>query len=290
MVTRTYEGQMPLEEEVIQGGSVQSLTRNFLGGRGLEAITTTENNVTTTAYPLYDTHGNMVATLTKNASGTSWNLGNERTYDVWGGVRSGNATGGPKGRYCANLGHVQDDESGLIYMRARYYEPSSGRFISEDPIKAGGNWYVYARNTPSIMNDPTGLVFEQAIVGLLKFMLGNILMGNIDSLMAELDNISRYIDKVESMMMLETPGTHSSLKQWAREENLRKRREVMDLHKKLKRLKTAQATLEWGSRTGKGLDRILGFMAGYSLVLSALIDDIDLGPDGYGSLEGVFGG
>jgi hypothetical protein len=44
-----------------------------------------------------------------------WNVGNERSYDVWGGVRSGAATGGPKGRYCANLGHVQDDESGLIY-------------------------------------------------------------------------------------------------------------------------------------------------------------------------------
>ena len=150
MVTRTYtEGQMPLEEDVIQGGSVQSLTRNFLGGRGLEAINTTENNVTTTAYPLYDTHGNMVATLTKNASGTSWNVGNERSYDVWGGVRSGNATGGPKGRYCANLGHVQDDESGLIYMRARYYEPSTGRFISEDPAQDGRAKLPLSRNPPA---------------------------------------------------------------------------------------------------------------------------------------------
>ena len=88
---------------------------------------------------------------------TSWNVGNERSYDVWGGVRSGNATGGPKGRYCANLGHVQDDESGLIYMRARYYEPSSGRFISEDPAKDGTNWYRYAENTPTAFSDPDGL-------------------------------------------------------------------------------------------------------------------------------------
>jgi hypothetical protein len=115
-------------------------------------------------------------------------------------------------------------------------------------------------------------------------------MGNIDMAMAQLDNVSRSIDKVDSMMMLDTPETHSGLKQWAREENLRKRREVMERRKKLKRLKAAQATLEWGSRTGKGLDRILGFMAGYSLVLSALIDDIEPGPDGYGSIEGVYGG
>ena len=171
MVTRTYyEGQMPLEEDVIQGGSVQSLTRNFLGGRGLEAITTTENNVTTTAYPLYDTHGNMVATLTKNASGTSWNVANERSYDVWGGVRSGNASGGPKGRYCANLGHVQDDESGLIYMRARYYEPSTGRFVSEDPARDGVNWFVYAASTPSLGVDLQGTVVLSAALATASAM------------------------------------------------------------------------------------------------------------------------
>gem|GEM_PF-6689855 len=37
--------------------------------------------------------------------------------------------------YCANLGHKQDDESGLIYIRARYYEPGSGRFISQDTYR-----------------------------------------------------------------------------------------------------------------------------------------------------------
>lgn len=43
---------------------------------------------------------------------------------------SGSTTGGSNQRYCANLERVQDDESGLVYMRARYYEPESGRFIS----------------------------------------------------------------------------------------------------------------------------------------------------------------
>ncbi|MCG9895889.1 MAG: RHS repeat-associated core domain-containing protein [Fimbriimonadaceae bacterium] len=156
-VTRTYhEGQMAAEEEVLQGGALQTLTRSFLGGRGLEAMTTTESGNTSTAYPLYDTHGNMVATLTKNAAGTSWNVGNLRSYDVWGAVRSGAATGGPSGRYVANLGHVQDDESGLIYMRARYYEPGTGRFISEDPAGDGANWYSYASNQPNIKSDASG--------------------------------------------------------------------------------------------------------------------------------------
>lgn len=79
-----------------------------------------------------------------------------RTYDVWGSVRSGSSTGDPKQRYCANLGHVQDDESGLIYMRARYYEPWSGRFISEDPARDGRQWFVYCRNNPLGFADANG--------------------------------------------------------------------------------------------------------------------------------------
>ncbi|GEM_PF-3338472 len=53
---------------------------------------------------------------------------------------------------------------GLIYLRARYYDPSTGRFLSKDP--AGGklsspvtqNKYVYANNNPVNAGDPTGLV------------------------------------------------------------------------------------------------------------------------------------
>ncbi|MFM9873507.1 MAG: RHS repeat domain-containing protein [Fimbriimonadaceae bacterium] len=152
VTTRSYyDGQMPVEED-----SAGTVTRNFVGARGIEAMFTTANNATTAAYPLYDTHGNMTATLSLTGSGTGWNIANERSYDVWGSVRSGAATGGPKGRYVANLGHVQDDESGLIYMRARYYEPGTGRFVTEDPECDGKNWYIYVNNKPNIDTDFTG--------------------------------------------------------------------------------------------------------------------------------------
>ncbi|MFM9872986.1 MAG: RHS repeat-associated core domain-containing protein [Fimbriimonadaceae bacterium] len=98
----------------------------------------------------------MVATLSINTAGTSWSVGDERSYDVWGSVRGGSATGGPKGRYVANLGHVQDDESGLIYMRARYYEPESGRFVSEDKMLENANWFLYGRNDPVNKKDFSG--------------------------------------------------------------------------------------------------------------------------------------
>ncbi|MFM9872984.1 MAG: RHS repeat-associated core domain-containing protein [Fimbriimonadaceae bacterium] len=159
VTTRSYyDGQMPVEEDVST-----TVTRNFIGARGIEAIETKVGSGSpTVAYPLYDTHGNMTATLSLTGSGTGWNIANERSYDVWGGVRSGAATGGPKGRYVANLGHVQDDESGLIYMRARYYEPETGRFVSEDRARDGFNWYVYCASNPLNLVDSSGYAAERS--------------------------------------------------------------------------------------------------------------------------------
>jgi RHS repeat-associated protein len=79
----------------------------------------------------------------------------------------GGNKGGPKGRYVANLGHVQDDESGLIYMRARYYEPGSGRFISEDSAMNGNNWYLYCNSNPTNYVDTTGQAFTKLAFSLL---------------------------------------------------------------------------------------------------------------------------
>lgn len=58
-------------------------------------------------------------------------------------------------RYC---GEYFDEETGFVYLRARYYSPDIGRFVSEDPIKDGNNWYVYCGNNPLCFLDPTGMV------------------------------------------------------------------------------------------------------------------------------------
>jgi len=57
-------------------------------------------------------------------------------------------------------GREYDIESGLYYYRARYYDPSIGRFISEDPlnIAAGdANLYSYVFQNPINLTDPSGL-------------------------------------------------------------------------------------------------------------------------------------
>jgi RHS repeat-associated protein len=57
-------------------------------------------------------------------------------------------------------GREHDDESGLYYYRARYYDPDVGRFLTEDPkgFEAGVNFYAYVLNNPINANDPMGLV------------------------------------------------------------------------------------------------------------------------------------
>ena len=52
-----------------------------------------------------------------------------------------------------------DTETGLYYYRARYYDSSSGRFLSEDPIHfgAGPNSFRFVNNNPVLLIDPMGL-------------------------------------------------------------------------------------------------------------------------------------
>ena len=48
----------------------------------------------------------------------------------------------------------------LYYYRARYYDPTAGRFLSEDPTRIkydNANYYSYAGNSPVVKFDPTGL-------------------------------------------------------------------------------------------------------------------------------------
>ncbi len=53
-------------------------------------------------------------------------------------------------------GEYTDNESGLIYLRARMYDPVTGRFLTEDPAHDGSNWYVYCDGDPVNRQDASG--------------------------------------------------------------------------------------------------------------------------------------
>lgn len=61
-------------------------------------------------------------------------------------------------------GREHDAESGLVYFRARYYDPGQRRFTQEDPIgHAGGlNVYGYVGGQPLSARDPSGLSYRCA--------------------------------------------------------------------------------------------------------------------------------
>ena len=72
-------------------------------------------------------------------------------------------------------GEMYDDETGLYYLRARYYDPSVGRFISKDSVEGSItnplslNLYTYCVNNPIIYTDPSGCFGESASNWLFNF-------------------------------------------------------------------------------------------------------------------------
>jgi len=105
---------------------------------------------TTAQYYHQDGLGNVVA-LT-NPDGTAAALA---LYDVWGNTL-GSAGTLPLYGYTGR----EPDETGLIYYRARYYDPTLGRFTQRDPIgmQGGMNLYAYVGNNPVAFADPSGLL------------------------------------------------------------------------------------------------------------------------------------
>ncbi len=88
-------------------------------------------------------------------------------YDSFGCPRADSSSS--PGRFLF-AGEDYEAETGLIYLRNRYYDPEIGRFISPDPIfgsimdPQALNPYVYANNNPINFNDPLGLKSATAVV------------------------------------------------------------------------------------------------------------------------------
>ena len=132
------------------------------------AIDHTRGNQASLSWLLYDGHGNLVRLMSPD-----YRLSAFQWRGVWGEVQGSLGTG--RG-YCANLGHPED-ETGLVYMRARYYEPATGRFISEDPARDGVNWYLYADGNPVNKVDKDGKAANAlliiAVAGFILSLIAN---------------------------------------------------------------------------------------------------------------------
>ena len=128
-------------------------TTNYIRGVSGIISSSIQGTNNTTKYYTSDGHGNI--TKLTDSTGT---IVKTYVYDAFGVEHNIDSNDTNPFRYC---GEYYDREIGQIYLRARYYDPSLGRFTQSDPAMAGDNWYVYCSNDPINMIDPYG---EDAII------------------------------------------------------------------------------------------------------------------------------
>jgi RHS repeat-associated protein len=99
-------------------------------------------------------------------------------WDAWGNLRASSGVSGEFGW----AGEQRDPETGLTYLRSRYYAPGAGRFLSRDTVQpnAGGtqgwNPYAYATDNPTAATDPSGHGIAE-VFGVLARVLECVLHG-----------------------------------------------------------------------------------------------------------------
>ena len=81
----------------------------------------------------------------------------EQTTDAFGNTISASGSVATPFGFAGQCGYKTDTETGLMLLGHRYYDPSTGRFLSRDPIVDGYNWYTYCDNDPVNDADPKGL-------------------------------------------------------------------------------------------------------------------------------------
>jgi RHS repeat-associated protein len=121
-----------------------------------DVLFTVPNPIITSVTPSGGAEGSQIQVNGTGFGGASGVLLDSYTYDAFGNVTA--SLGSFVNPYLYT-GRDQDSETGLRYYRARYYDPQTGRFISEDPMgfEAGNNFYVYVSNDPIQWKDSLGL-------------------------------------------------------------------------------------------------------------------------------------
>ena len=111
----------------------------------------------------------------------------EYSYDAWGNhtIKAYNKTiaNANPFRYRS---YFYDTDTGLYYLKTRYYDPEVGRFINmdavdyADPLTLGGlNLYAYCNNNPVMYIDPTGHEFISLLLIIAGIVGGGVVNGLI---------------------------------------------------------------------------------------------------------------
>ena len=108
-------------------------------------------------YYTQNAHGDVVNLTDKDGKVTK-----SYRYDAFGVEKNIDENDANAFRYC---GEYYDKETATVYLRARYYDPDIGRFMSRDSVTGKNedplslNLYTYCANNPIYYSDPTGHIF-----------------------------------------------------------------------------------------------------------------------------------
>lgn len=171
---------LPLEQ-IAADGTVRYYHQDKLGST--RALTNSSGKVDATAF--YDAYGNLAA--------------------------STGAVSNPFGF----AGQYTDAESGLQYLRARYYDPTTASFLTRDPaVVMTGHAYAYAADSPVSASDPTGM--WPNLSGLFSFFWDNAkafsdLFGMLGFLLSPIEPLAAALDAMTVVF-----GTLQGFKEAAR--------------------------------------------------------------------------
>ncbi|WP_171056245.1 RHS repeat-associated core domain-containing protein [Paenibacillus sinopodophylli] len=152
VITRYYyDGQDIIAEGIVQSNGNVTEKVSYLRGNGLVMQ---ENANDQKGYYQHNGHGDVVGIRTE-----SGDVLNKYKYDSWGNTISSTETIPNSFRYS---GEFWDETTDLQYLRARWYDPSVGRFMNEDTYEgeltnpSTLNLYTYVINNPLLYSDPSG--------------------------------------------------------------------------------------------------------------------------------------
>ncbi|PHN07803.1 RHS repeat-associated core domain-containing protein [Flavilitoribacter nigricans] len=121
----------------------------YIHGLGLCARVKVSNDAA--HYYHYDFRGSTIA-MTDNGE----NITHQYSYLPYGGIAGEQEADPNPFKFVGQYGVMHDGDE-LYYMRARYYDAQTGRFLSEDPVW-GENLYAYGGGNPTMFIDPKGTI------------------------------------------------------------------------------------------------------------------------------------
>jgi RHS repeat-associated protein len=165
----TYDGDEIVLAFSATGAGATSLTDRYLWGPAVDQIladeqVTSPSQAGTVLWPLSDNAGSVRDIAQYNATTGTTTVIEHRVYDSFGNLVS--PANSAVDFLFGYAGQMSDSATGLENDLNRWYDPHTGRFLSEDPSGfAGGdaNLYRYAKNNPLTHTDPTGL-FDEGFV------------------------------------------------------------------------------------------------------------------------------